>query len=112
LNKAWLPHSGEPFVRVPLAWLLPSKTEGRFPAAHRFYVLLWYRSREGTKPVRIGLGAAAEAGLCDRSNRRRVLTQLEKWRLVTIHREGNKALTVTVHPMAAGKRPIPDAWLW
>jgi hypothetical protein len=100
------------FAWVPVAWLVTPEQAGGFPAWVRLYLILWFRTHRGTKPVALTNAIAAEAGLDKRSKLRR-LVYLEKLGLVTVIRRRCRSSVVTVHPMPPcdGRQPGSRATL-
>ena len=90
--KGRLPRSKD-FTRV---WI-PTLPEWGwlYPPRARLWLVLWYRSHEGTKPVTLDREIAKEAGIPLR-RRQRYAVELENRGVVQVERHGRQTLVLTI----------------
>jgi len=103
-KPARLPRSRKHFAMVPLSWLTNRAWDSYMPARQRLFLYLQYKSRRGTRSVRLSNAMAAEIGL-DRHSKMRRLRQLETDGLVTFTLAGRGVPVVIVTRPSAKLQP-------
>jgi hypothetical protein len=83
------------FSRTWLAWLSDSGWHALFPPLARLWLVVWYRSNEGKRPVSITQKVASEAGILAR-RRSRYARRLETLGMVRVVGQGPATVVVEI----------------